>query len=82
MTVHKSQGSEFEHSVLVLPNSQSPILTRELIYTALTRARRQVTLCGSASILRHGLARTVTRASSLGTLLWGESVDDPTAPSS
>jgi len=70
MTVHKSQGSEFGHTVLVLPNSRSPILTRELIYTALTRARQRITLCGSREVLQEGLERTVTRASSLGRLLW------------
>ena len=70
MTVHKSQGSEFAHTVLVLPNSRSPILTRELLYTALTRAREHVTVCGSRTTLHRGLTRTVTRASSLGPLLW------------
>jgi exodeoxyribonuclease V alpha subunit len=44
MTVHKSQGSEFMHTALVLPDSSSPILTRELIYTAVTRSRKRFTL--------------------------------------
>ena len=39
MTVHKSQGSEFEHTVLVLPQAPSRVLTRELVYTGITRAR-------------------------------------------
>ncbi|MEO6030331.1 MAG: exodeoxyribonuclease V subunit alpha [Burkholderiaceae bacterium] len=47
MTVHKSQGSEFEHVVLVLPNEDSPVLTRELVYTGITRAQRAFTLVAS-----------------------------------
>ena len=39
MTVHKSQGSEFDHTALILPDTMSPVLTRELIYTGITRAR-------------------------------------------
>jgi exodeoxyribonuclease V alpha subunit len=44
MTVHKSQGSEFDHAALVLPAHSSPVLTRELVYTAITRARQRFTL--------------------------------------
>jgi len=44
MTVHKSQGSEFEHTVLVLPDTPSRVLTRELVYTGITRARKRFTL--------------------------------------
>jgi exodeoxyribonuclease V alpha subunit len=44
MTVHKSQGSEFEHVVLVLPEDDSPVLTRELLYTGITRARSALTV--------------------------------------
>jgi exodeoxyribonuclease V alpha subunit len=44
MTVHKSQGSEFQHVVLVLPEVRSPVLTRELIYTGITRAREYFSL--------------------------------------
>ncbi len=40
MTVHKSQGSEFAHTALVLPNVYSPVMTRELVYTAITRAKK------------------------------------------
>ena len=47
MTVHKSQGSEFDHAVLVLPETPCPILSRELLYTALTRARSRFTLIGT-----------------------------------
>ena len=44
MTVHKSQGSEFDHAALVLPNQFVPVVTRELVYTAITRARKQLSL--------------------------------------
>jgi hypothetical protein len=70
MTVHKSQGSEFQHAVLVLPSRESPILTRELVYTGLTRARRRVTVCGDLDVFEAALTREVRRASALDRLLW------------
>lgn len=74
MTIHKSQGSEFDHAVVVLPERRSPIATRELLYTGVTRARRQVTVVGSREVLVEALERPVRRASGLGTLLWPEPV--------
>ena len=71
MTVHKSQGSEFDEVVLVLPPRPSPVLTRELLYTGLTRAKRRVTVVGSAEVLRAGIAERVQRASGLREALWG-----------
>lgn len=65
MTVHKSQGSEFGEVVVVLPHDASRLLTRELIYTGLTRAKRRVTLLGSEEVLRAGLSVTASRTSSL-----------------
>lgn len=68
MTVHKAQGSEFEHAALVLPADSSPVLTRELIYTAITRARRFFSLCGPAQVDRlfeESVRRRVLRASGL-----------------
>ena len=70
MTVHKSQGSQFEHVALVLDDRDSPILTRELVYTGLTRATGRLTWVGTPEQLRLGLMRQVTRASGLGQLLW------------
>ena len=75
MTVHKSQGSEFAHVFLVLPGRVSALLTRELIYTALTRAKEQITVCGSITVLRAGLKRAVERASGLGAMLWAPTGD-------
>lgn len=67
MTVHKSQGSEFNHTALVLPDRSNPVLTQELLYTAITRARQRFTLLyGSEAVLAETLARRVKRASGLG----------------
>jgi exodeoxyribonuclease V alpha subunit len=72
MTVHKSQGSEFDAVHLVLPNADSPVLTRELIYTAVTRARHKVCLWGPESILRSAVKRRIRRRSGLRDALWGK----------
>jgi exodeoxyribonuclease V alpha subunit len=69
MTVHKSQGSEFERVALVLPERPSPVLTRELVYTAITRAKQRVQLFGSRSVLESGLSTEIRRASGLGEAL-------------
>ena len=65
MTIHKSQGSEFPHAVVALPERQSPILTRELLYTAVTRARERLTVVASAEALEQAIARPLARASGL-----------------
>lgn len=65
MTIHKSQGSEFGHAVVVLPEAVSPIVTRELVYTGLTRARDSVTLAAEPAVLRAGVAERVVRATGL-----------------
>lgn len=70
MTVHKSQGSEFDELLMVLPGAESPVMTRELIYTGLTRARRKVTLCGEPSLF-DAVSRRVVRRSGLREALWG-----------
>jgi exodeoxyribonuclease V alpha subunit len=65
MTVHKSQGSEFGAVLIILPDSDSPILSRELLYTAITRARNSVALWWSEAAIVATLARRVTRWSGL-----------------
>ena len=67
MTVHKSQGSEFDHVLLALPDRPHPLLTRELIYTAATRARRAFTLVeyGPPVVLDQAVRRRTWRASGL-----------------
>ena len=69
MTIHKSQGSEFDHVVVVLPPPPSPILTRELLYTAVTRAATRVTVLASESSIRAAVDRPVSRASGLAARL-------------
>jgi len=71
MTVHKSQGSEFDHAVVSLPGADSPILTRELLYTAVTRARARVTIVSSEEALRAAIERPIARASGLRDRLRG-----------
>ena len=71
MTIHKSQGSEFETVFLVLDRDPSPLYTRELVYTALTRAKERIVFCGSAKVLGEALAERIQRASGLSGLLWG-----------
>jgi len=73
MTIHKSQGSEFDHVVVSLPPSGSPVLSRELLYTGITRARQRVTILADESSLRVAIERTVTRASGLRSRLWTSS---------
>lgn len=70
MTIHKSQGSEFRNVVVTLPPLPSPILSRELLYTAVTRAREAVTIVSSEAALRAAITRPVSRASGLADLLW------------
>ena len=70
MTIHKSQGSEFPHAVVSLPVVDSPILTRELLYTAVTRAKPEVTIVGTEEMIRVAISRPVSRASGLGDRLW------------
>jgi len=66
MTIHKSQGSEFEKVVVVLPdNEELPILTRELLYTAITRAKKQVLLQASYKVIEKSVQRLVDRASGI-----------------
>jgi exodeoxyribonuclease V alpha subunit len=70
MTIHKSQGSEFAHAVVALPTTDSPVLTRELLYTAVTRGKPEVTVVASERIVRLAIDRPVARASGLRDRLW------------
>ena len=70
LTVHKSQGSEFEEVFIVLPSSSSKVLSRELIYTAITRARTDITILGSQSILKQSISKKIQRSSGLKDQLW------------
>ncbi len=72
MTVHKSQGSEFDDVLLILPDRDSLVLSRELVYTAITRARRKVTVLGPEAVLRQAILRSTRRLSGLSDALWGD----------
>jgi exodeoxyribonuclease V alpha subunit len=65
MTVHKAQGSEFDHVRLVLPEADTRILTRELLYTGITRARERVSIVGTPEMVRVATERSVARSSGL-----------------
>ena len=65
LTVHKSQGSEFEHAVLMLPSVFSRVLSRELVYTAITRARERVEVIGGRAVLAQAIATPTQRDSGL-----------------
>ena len=65
MTVHKSQGSEFDHTVLALPQTQVPVVTRELIYTGITRAKKQLTLFADLSLMARAIKDKTLRFSRL-----------------
>lgn len=69
MTVHKSQGSEYERIFLLLPESDVPLLTREILYTAITRARTGVVIAGQSHLFSCGLNRRCQRHSGLGKYL-------------
>jgi exodeoxyribonuclease V alpha subunit len=69
-TIHKSQGSEFDEVIVSLPERSSPVLTRELLYTAVTRAKERVFVLGEKKILEEAIGRPVHRASGLRGLLW------------
>ena len=65
LTVHKSQGSEFQHAVLMLPSVFSRVLSRELVYTAITRARERVEVIGARAVLAQAIATPTQRDSGL-----------------
>ena len=65
MSVHRSQGSQFDRVTLVLPPADSPLLTRELFYTAITRAKEHVRIVGTADALTVAVGRPIVRASGL-----------------
>jgi len=69
LTIHKSQGSEFAHTIVVLPKGKSKILTRELLYTGITRAKPNLTLVATQEALEIAISNKVQRATGLTDLL-------------
>ena len=78
MTIHKSQGSEFERVLMILPDRDAPVLTRELIYTGITRAMQAVEIWSTDAVLLKAVSQTVKRNSGLRDALW--SAASPAAP--
>ena len=70
LTVHKSQGSEFNRLLLILPDKDAPVLTRELLYTGITRARETAELWANEDVLRTAIQRRTVRTSGLRDALW------------
>ena len=71
MTVHKSQGSEFEHAALILPARSVPLVTRELVYTAITRAKRRLSLYADEQVLSQAIVTRTERRSGLAEIFAG-----------
>jgi exodeoxyribonuclease V alpha subunit len=69
LTVHKAQGSEYDEVALVLPSAPHPLLTRDLIYTALTRCRNALVLCGDDGVINAGISNAIQRSSGLSVAL-------------
>jgi len=78
MTVHKSQGSEYSTVVVVLPDTDSPILSRELLYTAITRARSKVIILANEDQLRACIERCSVRQSGLRDMFWTDASAEKT----
>lgn len=72
LTIHKSQGSEYGHAVVILPEKPSRILTRELLYTGVTRAVRKVTVVGSRDVIEAAIRTPIRRATGLADRFTGE----------
>jgi exodeoxyribonuclease V alpha subunit len=74
MTVHKSQGSEFEKVLLILPDQEYPVLTRELLYTGITRAKNHISIWGREEIIKTTILRKINRDSGLKDALWENTI--------
>ncbi len=70
VTVHKSQGSEFNQVLIILPDTRAGNLSRELLYTAVTRARQRAVIIGTDEIIRYMIEHPMERNSGLGEMLW------------
>ena len=76
-TIHKSQGSEFDEVAVLLPEDPSPVVVRELLYTAATRAKRRVVLYATRAAVLRAVQRPTERATGLRDLLWGAPLATP-----
>jgi len=72
MTIHKSQGSEFDNVMLIFPENETPVLTRDLFYTAVTRTKEKIQIIGSEKIISYAVSRSIERRSGLKDMLRGQ----------
>ena len=72
MTVHKSQGSEFDDLLFILPDVYVPVITRELIYTAITRAKNSIEIWADMEVMEKGITQQIRRSSGLRDALWNQ----------
>lgn len=77
MTVHKSQGSEFDKVIFLLPPQETPLLCRELLYTGITRARKTLSLYATKQGINIATERKTKRAGGLAIRLWGSNGNSP-----
>jgi exodeoxyribonuclease V alpha subunit len=77
MTVHKAQGSQARQVVLVLPTQLSPVLSRELIYTGITRAEQSLEIWAAHEVLASAIGRSAQRVTGLADRLQGRSASGP-----
>ncbi len=77
MSIHKSQGSEVDSALVVMPEADSPLCTRELLYTAVTRVKRRVAVLGDEAAVRAAIERRVSRASGLARRLSSRTRAEP-----
>ena len=80
MTVHKSQGSEFDHVILVLPESESALISRELVYTGITRAAQQVEIWAQQGVIERAIQQVTERTSGLMHRLTGSTKASLSSP--
>ena len=80
MTVHKSQGSEFDHVILVLPESESALISRELVYTGITRAAQQVEIWAQQGVIERAIQQVTERTSGLMHRLTGSAKASLSSP--
>lgn len=73
MTIHKSQGSEFDYTLLLLPKTMTPILTRELFYTGVTRAKNRLSVYADVGIMQRAIKQKTARSSHLSQRLQTDS---------
>jgi exodeoxyribonuclease V alpha subunit len=76
MTIHKSQGSEFDHAIMVLPAKDNPVLTKELVYTGITRAKKRLDIFSSHDILVNAIRKPTQRNSGLAAMVAFDSKDE------